>query len=827
MGGSSIYGYYSSSIGSGNGSRSRSLGISGLASGMDIDSVVKAMSSGTSTKISKVQQNMMTLQWEQEAYHDIATALTEFKEKYLSNSGDSSISKLLNNSYKIDAKGTNSKAVTASGSADILENFSILGVSKLATSTTFTSSKSVTSSTIYSKGINFSDTPRKVSTLKGQSLNLKVGSESFSLKLDDTLITDGQSMLQAINNAINASDGLSGKLKASLNGGKLKLESVDGTSNVTISPGNSSAVLKTFGFKPDEKGHYKNGLSITGNEPDFSGTTKDVSFFNTLADGKSDMTLDLNGSKATVKFTKEMVDNIKAAGEGKTGDEKFSAMLDAFVSGVQSQLDKYFNGRVSVTNEKIDNGDGTKSYRFGLTANESHSTLSVASASSGLTGAGGAIGLTVGDANRLLTSKPLEESNFKNKFDFGSDGSRTYDLSINGVNFTIGKNKISVDGKETEYKNGVTVKNVINAINASSAKVNMQYLSTTDRFMISSSQSGSAGQVELSGSFADMLFGDGQVTFDANEKVYKSNGTGTVGKGLSNGNGTFNEGSDAELLASFDGTSVTKLSRSSNNFTVDGLNISLKNTFNADKTESDYTTPLSIKEAAGAVTFSKTVKDDDLKKNMKSMVEDYNKIISMVSKYYTTKPDKDFKPLTPDMIKDEKLSEEQAKLYNDKAKEGLLFGNNILNSLMNDLSKVFTGLSSMGISTSKDYREYGKLSFNESKLTAALEADNSKVKNLFEQEKTGVFDKLDAMMKKYVNPSLASPGLITREAGLAKSNLTQLNSNIYSKRSALEKELKTLNRRLSEQQDRYYKRFTKMEKLIAQYQSQSSYLGKL
>ena len=83
------------------------------------------------------------------------------------------------------------------------------------------------------------------------------------------------------------------------------------------------------------------------------------------------------------------------------------------------------------------------------------------------------------------------------------------------------------------------------------------------------------------------------------------------------------------------------------------------------------------------------------------------------------------------------------------------------------------------------------------------------------------------MMKKYVNPSLASPGLITREAGLAKSNLTQLNSNIYSKRSALEKELKTLNRRLSEQQDRYYKRFTKMEKLIAQYQSQSSYLGKL
>ena len=179
------------------------------------------------------------------------------------------------------------------------------------------------------------------------------------------------------------------------------------------------------------------------------------------------------------------------------------------------------------------------------------------------------------------------------------------------------------------------------------------------------------------------------------------------------------------------------------------------------------------------------------------------------------------------MIKDEKLSDDQAKLYNDKAKEGLLFGSNILGSLMDDLNRVFTGLSSVGISTSKDYREYGKLSFDEVKFSSSLETDNSKLKNLFNQDKTGVFDKLDGMMKKYVNSSLVSPGLITREAGLASSNLSQINSNIYSRRASLEKELKSLNTRLSDQQDRYYKRFTKMEKLISQYQSQSSYLGKM
>ena len=826
MAGSSIYGYYSSSIGSG-GSRGRSLGISGLASGMDIDSVVKAMSSGTSSKISKVQQNLMKLQWEQEAYQDVGKAMTDFKEKYLSGSGESNINKLLNSSYKIDAKGTNSNAVSASGSADILENFSILGVSNLASSTSFTSSQPVTGSTIYSEGINFSDDPQKVSTLKGESLNIKIGSESYSLKLDDTLITDDQSMLQAINNAIDASDGLNTKLRASLDGGKLKLESLNGSSNITISPGNRTLVLRTFGLQADDKGHYKNGLSVTGNAPNFAGTTKDVSFFNTLTEGKSEMTLDLNGSKATIKFTKEMVDDIKNAGAGKDGDEKYSAMLDSFVSGGQNQVDKYYNGKVRVTSEKTDNADGTKNYSFGLTATDSHSTLSVASASSGLTGSGGAIGLNVSDANRLLTSKALEDSNFKNKFDFGPDGSRTYDLSVNGVNFTIGKNKISVDGKETEYKNGVNIKNVMGAINGSSAKVNMQYLSTTDRFMINSSESGSSGQVELSGSFADMLFGDGQVNFNATDKKYESNGSGTIGKGVSNGNGTFTAGADAELLVSFDGNSATKITRASNNFTIDGLNVNLKNTFNADKAESDYASPLSIKEASGAVTFSKTVDDETLKKTMKEMVKDYNDIITKVSKYYTTKPDRDFQALTPDMIKDEKLSDDQAKLYNDKAKEGLLFGSNILGSLMDDLNRVFTGLSSVGISTSKDYREYGKLSFDEVKFSSSLETDNSKLKNLFNQDKTGVFDKLDGMMKKYVNSSLVSPGLITREAGLASSNLSQINSNIYSRRASLEKELKSLNTRLSDQQDRYYKRFTKMEKLISQYQSQSSYLGKM
>jgi flagellar hook-associated protein 2 len=831
---SSVYGYYSSSISSSS-SSSTSLGISGLVSGLDIDSTVEAMTSGTTSKISKVQQNLMKLQWKQEAYQDVGTSLTDFKSKYLSSSGSSSISSLLSSCYTIEGDGDNASAVSASGSSSILSNFSLLGVSQLASTASYTTSNQITSAALTTGKIDFSEEGSTISTLEGKKLTLKVGSDSYTLEFDDTVITDTESMLTAVNNAIKNYDAdqesdldkIGNKIEASIVDGKLTLTSKS-SDYITVGSSSNATLLKTLGLqKVDNSGnssgsHYLNGQTITGQDPDFSATSKTVAFFDTLSSGDATLTFDLDGEKATLKFDSDMADAIKAAGTAaeEAGEDKDSAMLAEFANQVNSQLSRVYGSKVSATA----NDDGTLSF---ATSN-STSVLSVSSGSTGIIGTSGLLGIEVGDANRLLTSKALEESNFKNAFDFGADGENTYDMTINGVSFVIGKNSITVDGETTEYSKGVTMKNVLSAINSSDANVSMSYLSTTDRFTISSTVSGAAGNIEISGSFADMIFGDGGATLDEDTHTYTSNGSGTIGAGLANANGTFIAGKDSKILVSFDGNTVQEVTRSSNSFTLDGLSLNLKKTFNTDYTAADFTSgDKTVENADGKISFTRTVDTEKLSETLTEMVDDYNAIIDKVIDYYKTKSDSDYQPLTSDMIEDEDLTDEQAELYNNKAKEGVLFGDSILRSLSDDLRTIFTGMSSIGITTSSDYSEYGKLTFDAEKFASAMESDPEKVTDYFTNEKTGALTKLDSLMDKYVNSSIASPGLITAKSGLASSSLSQMTSTLYSEMQALEDQLDDLNDKLETQQDRYYSQFTNMEVELNSIMSQSSYLSSL
>ncbi len=817
---SSVYGYFSSSISK---SSRASLGISGLASGVDVDATVEAMSSGTNSKISKVKQNLMKLEWKQSAYQEIGTLLTDFKDKYMSKTGASSISNLLANCYNITAEGDNADAVSATGSPNILNNFSILAVKSLASTSAFTSKSGVTKPTLSSDAINFSSDPVKKSTLEGKKLSISIGSDKITLEFDDTVITDDASLETALKNAISKSDAdqkIKDKLAVKVEDGKITFSNTDSTSteNITINSKSSNAtLLKVLGLKPKAQvgeGNTgtvdRNGTTVTSDAVDFNSMTKEVSFFKNLESGNKKFTLDLDGTKATVEFNKDMLDAIKKAGTDAAakGEDANKAMATELTNQINNQLKRVYGDKVKA--EPVELGtdkDGNKTYGFQLNVTSSNSILSVASGDSDIVGSSGVLGINVGDANRLLLGSKLDEANFANGFDFGDDGTKTYDLNINGVSFTIGKDSITIDGNKTDYKNGVTMNHVIAAVNSSNANVTMSYLSTTDKFTVTSTVSGASGKVEISGSFADNIFGDG------------SAGTGTIDE-THHAGGVYTNGTDAKMLVSFDGgNTMEEITRSSNSFKLDGLNLTIKETFNDSVNIGD-----DISKIDNKVTFSKSVNKEDLTNAIKEMVDDYNEIIAKVMDYYKTRPDRDYQPLTEDMIKNEELSEDQANLYNDEAKKGILFGDSILRSLSNDMRTIFTGLSGIGISTSSDYKEYGKLSFDAEKFGAALEADAAGVAERFTNAGTGVLAKLDTLMDKYVNSSIAKPGLITQKSGLANSSLTQMNSLMFKEKDALNKQLKELKVKLKSQQDRYYSRFTAMEVALSKLNSQSGYL---
>ncbi|MEW8985928.1 MAG: flagellar filament capping protein FliD, partial [Bacillus sp. (in: firmicutes)] len=143
-------------------------------------------------------------------------------------------------------------------------------------------------------------------------------------------------------------------------------------------------------------------------------------------------------------------------------------------------------------------------------------------------------------------------------------------------------------------------------------------------------------------------------------------------------------------------------------------------------------------------------------------------------------------------------------------------------------------LSEIGISTSKNYKDNGKLEIDEKKLTDAINNQFDEVKQLFlktsstkpdtpenikqRRSELGIGDRLyeeiDAQMKK-----------VTKKMGSA-TLLESIDDSVIGR------QLKDINdqekqwvRKLQDIENRYYKRFTAMEKAMQKLNSQGSWLA--
>ena len=65
-------------------SASSNKGFSGLASGVDTESMVEQLLSGTQSKIDKQEAMKKQLEWKQEIYRDIISQINSFHDKFFS-----------------------------------------------------------------------------------------------------------------------------------------------------------------------------------------------------------------------------------------------------------------------------------------------------------------------------------------------------------------------------------------------------------------------------------------------------------------------------------------------------------------------------------------------------------------------------------------------------------------------------------------------------------------------------------------------------------------------------------------------------------------------
>ncbi|MBL4938005.1 flagellar filament capping protein FliD [Clostridium sp. YIM B02515] len=211
---SDVSGTPSGMTGAGGGNLLR---ITGMATGLDVDAMVKKMMAAEQTKMDKIKQDRQTVAWRQEAYQDIIKDLKDLQSSFLdSSSSDKNI--LSSSSFSpFDVNGVNGAIANISASAGAVPGNYTINVTGIAQGAGVINQ--------LDSGISLSTklTDKNPSLVGVLNLNLTVNGNALKIKIDNS---SGSMTLNDLITTINNQG--SGTVKASFNelSGKFTLQSV-------------------------------------------------------------------------------------------------------------------------------------------------------------------------------------------------------------------------------------------------------------------------------------------------------------------------------------------------------------------------------------------------------------------------------------------------------------------------------------------------------------------------------------------------------------------------------------------------------------------------
>jgi flagellar hook-associated protein 2 len=291
-------------------------------------------------------------------------------------------------------------------------------------------------------------------------------------------------------------------------------------------------------------------------------------------------------------------------------------------------------------------------------------------------------------------------------------------------------------------------------------------------------------------------------------------------------------GTDADFFTKTLNLSV-KTAGTDAKFTINGLATTRKsNTF----TMNDVTFNLNKNTAAGeSVNVNIQTDTDSIFDTIKSFVDKYNETIGAVNKELTAQRYSAFQPLTEEQKAS--MGEKEIEQWEEKAKSGLLKRDPLLtsglnkmrNSLyasvtVNDKTKTiekYNQLAEIGITTSKDYLERGKLEINEEKLRAAIEDNPEAVYQLFMAD--GPTSDQQGLARRLRTDISDTMKQIEEKAG--NTFKTEYNYTIGKDMLRIDDNIESMEYRLKQIEDRYWSQYNAMEKAIQKLNNQSSQLA--
>ncbi|MGN0242245.1 MAG: flagellar filament capping protein FliD [Candidatus Weimeria sp.] len=501
------------------------------------------------------------------------------------------------------------------------------------------------------------------------------------------------------------------------------------------------------------------------------------------------------------------------------------SIVTALTSDYQNKVDKYKKAQTKlswtqdawkeVNTEVNDFYNSLDKYRYSSAWNLQKTTASDATKATVSANGSAFNGTQTLKISQLATGASLTSGKLDTYTD--SDGNKQKvtsstklsDISSNAAgDLTI---KVGNDSTTFTVGSDTTVNDLVNALKT--AGLNASFDETQQRFYISSKTTGSDQSFTLSaadGSSSDIL---------SALKLDSSNRS------------SFNAGKDAEItLGGVDYTSST------NNFSINGLNIQALATTDSDITVTTQTDTQGIYD------------------KVKDFISSYNDLINDLTDRYNAESSGSYEPLTDD--EKSEMSDSEVEKWEKKIKTGLLRRDSTLETIMSTLtsgmmatyyddddatmdidgkqtlkdgvtsakkySLATYGIMTKGILQSATNRQYeyhidgdeddDSVSSNTDKLMTAITEDPDKVVDLMKN----ITNNLSRNLKKQMSAtSLRSVFTVYNDKEMASE---------YSSYTEL---INTWTTRLNDMQDSYYQKFSKMESTLQSLQSSTSSISGL
>lgn len=439
-------------------------GMSGLVSGMDTDSLVEKMLSGTQSKIDKQQQLKQQLTWKQEMYRDVITSINSFHSKYFDTSFDSEMkNNMASASFfdsmvsKVTGSGSDYLKIISSSSDASVGNMNVV-VKKLASAAKLNPSKTKISKNEISGKIE-TDPDKLKDLFKSKKVDFTVNGQNVSVDLAGVSTTSD--IISKLNDAFKAK-GLD--VTAKQQNGMVSISTGSKDTSIKVDESSSDWGLQILGIS---KGSTSSATSA--NAQLLNGTTSPN--FNAGVT----FTVTLNGVSKQISVEPET-------------DDKGNITKENVQKALAKSISQAFGGTVSDTDNSVSGGyinlkfDATNG-SFTLSAKDPLDQFTITGSSAN------SLGITPGSSNRISTTTTLGELT----------------SNVSGGNF-----KFTINGVDFSFSEEDTLGTMMNKINTSGAGVKMTYSSLSDSFTLEATSTGANYGISITqtqGNLLSELFG--------------------------------------------------------------------------------------------------------------------------------------------------------------------------------------------------------------------------------------------------------------------------------------------------------------------------------